>query len=267
VAQPEIEGAGPGKLAMIFGSDGTDWIAALIDALGHLQVDVVASGLPSGGATEATLASALTALQSIQNLVGALHDVGLDELDVQVIASALPTDAATQTTLASALTALQSIQNLVGALHDVGLDELDVNVVTVPYPGLGDLADASRYGALTSSATFTEVLSTTGPGIIEWVDFATNYKAAEFSVVLDGEDLLLLERDGSTYARVSPEQLNEVGGESGMWAEDLYDATNDYYHLHLKRPMHYKATIVVRVRQQSGVDKNVGCLVGYRPLA
>jgi len=111
MVQPLIRGKKEGKPRMIFGSDGTDWIAALIDALGHLQVDVVGSGLPSGAATQVTLAACLTALQSLQNLVGALHDVGLDELDVQVAASVLPTGAATETSLEACETALEIIDD------------------------------------------------------------------------------------------------------------------------------------------------------------
>lgn len=45
-----------GYLAGLCGHDGTVWIKALIDADGHLQVDAVSSGLPTGAATEATLA-------------------------------------------------------------------------------------------------------------------------------------------------------------------------------------------------------------------
>lgn len=126
MAQPEIGGTGKGIPRMFYGSDGSKWIALLVDALGALQVDVSSIPLPTDAATETTLASALTALQSIQNLVGALHDVGLDELDVQVIASALPTDAATQTTLALCLTALQKIDDLQNALGSVATDLLRV---------------------------------------------------------------------------------------------------------------------------------------------
>lgn len=46
MAQPEIDHVGMGKPAMLFGSNAAKWIAALIDALGHLQVDIVdAAGL------------------------------------------------------------------------------------------------------------------------------------------------------------------------------------------------------------------------------
>lgn len=81
MAQPELTGQGKGRAVQLFGSDGTKWIAALIDALGHFQVDVVASGLPTGAATQATLALALTALQVIdgfadaQNLLFGYNDV------------------------------------------------------------------------------------------------------------------------------------------------------------------------------------------------
>lgn len=267
MAQPEIEGAGPGKLAMIYGSDGTDWIAALIDALGHLQVDVVASGLPSGGATEATLASALTALQSLQNLVGALHDVGLDELDVQVIASALPTGAATETTLDAIKTAVELIDDLRGALGSVDTDDLQVDVKTVPYPGLGSLGDALQWGAVSSSATWTEVLSVSGPGVLEGIDFSSNYASSEIRVEVDAEPLLVCLKTGAGQGNVAPDDLNGIGGESFWWSAGVYDADNDHYSFFLKRALHYKDTLLVEVRQESGVNKNISCQVWYRLLA
>uniref|UniRef100_A0A6M3XVP8 Uncharacterized protein n=1 Tax=viral metagenome TaxID=1070528 RepID=A0A6M3XVP8_9ZZZZ len=41
MTQPKIDGTKHGQPRTIFGSDGTDWYALLVDALGHLQVDVV----------------------------------------------------------------------------------------------------------------------------------------------------------------------------------------------------------------------------------
>lgn len=49
-------------------------------------VSVASLPLPSGAATQSTLASLLTSLQSLQNIVGALADVNVDELRVNVIA-------------------------------------------------------------------------------------------------------------------------------------------------------------------------------------
>ncbi len=80
MAQPELTGQGKGRAVQLFGSDGAKWIAALIDGLGHFQVDVVASGLPADAATQTTLALVLTALQIIdgfadpQNLIFGYND-------------------------------------------------------------------------------------------------------------------------------------------------------------------------------------------------
>lgn len=95
---------------------------------GTQPVSAASLPLPSGAATSANQATEITTLQSLQNLVGALHDVGLDELDVQVIASALPSDAATATNQATIITAVEKIDDLRGALDSVGTDELDVNI-------------------------------------------------------------------------------------------------------------------------------------------
>lgn len=71
MTQPTIEGAKHGKPMMCFFSDGTDWYAALIDGSGHLQVDVVSSGLPSGAATETTLDAIKTAVEIIDGFADA----------------------------------------------------------------------------------------------------------------------------------------------------------------------------------------------------
>lgn len=137
-----------GRIATFLAFDGDDFRNVLCDIAGHLQIDVLESALPSGAATAANQATIITAVQSLQNLVGALHDVGIDELDVIVESSALPTGAATETTvglvkdrigalsgpaggstnklLTDALTALQLIDDLYGALHSQNTDELVV---------------------------------------------------------------------------------------------------------------------------------------------
>lgn len=58
------------------------WRKLIADATGHLQVDVVTSGLPSGGATAANQATMITALQLIDDLRNALNSIATDELDV-----------------------------------------------------------------------------------------------------------------------------------------------------------------------------------------
>ena len=50
------------------GTGGTSYVP-LVDSDGHLQVDVMSSGLPSGGATAANQSTMITALQLIDNAV------------------------------------------------------------------------------------------------------------------------------------------------------------------------------------------------------
>jgi len=50
------------------GTGGTSYVP-LVDTDGHLQVDILSSGLPSGGATAANQATMITALQLIDNVV------------------------------------------------------------------------------------------------------------------------------------------------------------------------------------------------------
>lgn len=71
-----------GWLAALCGFDGSGWIEALIDAAGHLQVDVVSGGGTPGGATAANQTTMITALQLIDDLRNALDSVGSDELNV-----------------------------------------------------------------------------------------------------------------------------------------------------------------------------------------
>ena len=69
----------------------------------ELQVDVITSALPSGAATEATLAAAEAHLGTIDTSTASVAGcVSGTEVQVDVITSALPTGAATETTLAAA---------------------------------------------------------------------------------------------------------------------------------------------------------------------
>jgi len=70
---------------LVYDSVNDDWYAVLGDADGHIQLDVLESALPSGAATAILQGTMITALQSIQNLVGALGDVAVDELRVNLI--------------------------------------------------------------------------------------------------------------------------------------------------------------------------------------
>lgn len=62
MALPEIGGDKQGLPFMAFIHTGTKWVAMLGDASGHPQVDVISAALPTGAATETTLAGILAKL-------------------------------------------------------------------------------------------------------------------------------------------------------------------------------------------------------------
>ena len=79
---PEVLGNPPSPRAVLFWN-GTAWQWALVDAAGHIQIDVVTSGLPVGAATAAAQALALAQLQLIEDMRDALQSVGTDRLIVR----------------------------------------------------------------------------------------------------------------------------------------------------------------------------------------
>jgi len=98
------------SLATALASIGTD----------ELRVNTIANALPTGAATETTLASSLAILQLLDN---ALASIGADELRTNVIASALPTGAATESTLQGVRTAVELIDNAIAGT------EMQVDIV------------------------------------------------------------------------------------------------------------------------------------------
>ena len=79
---PDVLGDPPSPRAAVFWN-GTAWQWALVDAAGHLQLDVVTSGLPAGAATAAAQALALAQLQLIEDMRDALQSVATDRLIVR----------------------------------------------------------------------------------------------------------------------------------------------------------------------------------------
>lgn len=71
----------PSSATLVAGSDGTDLQPIKVDASGELQVDVISSALPTGAATEATLANVYTETQYISN--------GIIAIDAATAASAV----------------------------------------------------------------------------------------------------------------------------------------------------------------------------------
>ena len=63
--------------------DGTAYRPITIDAAGHVQVDVLTSGLPAGAATAANQALILAQVQAIEDLTHALQSINTDRLQVR----------------------------------------------------------------------------------------------------------------------------------------------------------------------------------------
>ena len=93
------------------------------------QVDVVSSALPTGAATEATLAAIQTAVELIDNMIAG------SEAQVDVVSSALPTGAATEATLAAIQTAVELIDNMISG------SEAQVDVVASLPAGSNQIGD------------------------------------------------------------------------------------------------------------------------------
>ena len=68
----------------LMGWDAPDWRNVVVDAAGHLQVDVLTAALPTGAATAANQVTEITALQLVDDLRNALGSVNTDDLQVDI---------------------------------------------------------------------------------------------------------------------------------------------------------------------------------------
>jgi len=109
MAQPSIPGTDVGKVGIPFGSDGSSWIALLVDALGRLQVDAVIDNVPSDLATQTTLAG-------IQALIGALSNPDAGTMNKHLLDLVTRMGATGGGDAGTLLAFLNNIQTLIGAL-------------------------------------------------------------------------------------------------------------------------------------------------------
>lgn len=118
--QGDALGATPtGTLSL--GKDGSSNAQALaVDTSGHLQVDVLTSALPTGAATEATLA---TIDADTSALAGCVDGT---ELQVDVVSSALPTGAATESTLSTVNSTIGSGNSILSTINGKKRDKANV---------------------------------------------------------------------------------------------------------------------------------------------
>ena len=127
-----VEHLDTNSAAMLAALEAIQTAVELIDNMiagSEAQVDVVSSGLPTGAATEATLAAIQTATEAIQTAAETLDDaIAGSEMQVDVVSSALPTGAATEATLAAIQTAVELIDNMISG------SEAQVDVVSSALP-------------------------------------------------------------------------------------------------------------------------------------
>ena len=98
---PNVKGDTIGRIYTLLAYDGTDFIPVTVDSDGHLQMDNLSPVDVSALATHAKQDTMITALQTIDDLAGALGSVNTDDIQVDVKTSGLPTGAATESTLST----------------------------------------------------------------------------------------------------------------------------------------------------------------------
>lgn len=155
----------------VFGFDGAANRALKTDAAGELQIDVLSSALPSGAATEATVATLATeaTLSTIDADTSALAGcVAGTEVQVDVVSSALPSGAATEATLATLATeaTLSTIDADTSLLAGcVAGTEVQVDVVSsaLPSGAATEATLASLDGKVTTCNTGAVTISTALP--------------------------------------------------------------------------------------------------------
>jgi len=148
---------------------GGGYVSVKVNPSGALTVeaDVTSSVLPTGAATETTLAAIKTAVELLDNAVSG------NELQVDVVTSALPTGAATETTLASIEGDTSSLAgcvsgsevqvDVVGALpsgtNTIG--KVDVNTLSVIDLLDAGILDTSSVNIAGSASSPTQVVAST----------------------------------------------------------------------------------------------------------
>jgi len=114
--------------AQLWGWDGTVWRAALIDATGHLQIDVTTSTLPAGAASLGAQNVSNDLLSLIFAKFGAGLPAALDATALKVKEQSPIAGFATSANQTTMITALQLIDDLRNALGTVNTDDLQVDV-------------------------------------------------------------------------------------------------------------------------------------------
>jgi len=123
--------------------DGIEYRPPLIDATGHLQVDVLTAALPTGAATAANQVLLIDDLVLLGALLNALASEAVDQLRVDVISNVYPAAPTTvDSGVATVTTAGTAVQLANVACRSISIRAHDVNVGLI-YVGPSDVAAAN----------------------------------------------------------------------------------------------------------------------------
>jgi hypothetical protein len=139
----------PSSATLVAGSDGTDLQPIKVDASGELQVDVISSALPTGAATEATLASVLV-------------DTGNIATDVASIDASSTASAASLASIDSKLANPMPIEggNATAVKVDGSAVTQPISAASLPLP-TGAATDSNQ----TSGAQKTQITNSSGTAV------------------------------------------------------------------------------------------------------
>ena len=149
----------------------------------EMQVDIVSSALPTGGATETTLSAAEVHLGNIETAVQLLDNaISGSEMQVDVVSSALPSGAATESTLSAAEVHLGNIETSLAQLDDaISGSEMQVDVVSSALPT--GAATQTTLASILAKNTENEALLTSIKTAVELLDNTVSGSELQVDVV------------------------------------------------------------------------------------
>lgn len=139
----------------IYGWTGTAYDKVLIDAAGHLQVDVLSTALPTGAATETTLDLVRAELDGIEGLLAGGLPSALDTDTLKVTEQTPITGFATEVTADLIRAELDGIEGLLAAGLPSALDtdSLKIREQGTPSVHLYGVSGSTWYNLLVESST------------------------------------------------------------------------------------------------------------------
>jgi len=185
-----------------YDSGNTNWNRVEVDDVGHLQIDVVSSALPSGGATAANQSTIIGHVDGVETLLGTIdsdtNDIKTDMAAIEVLLTAANVDHAANEVL---LTGIDADTNAIKV--DMAAIEVLLTAANVDHAAneaLLTTIDSDTNDIKTDIAAL-EVLSTAANVDLAEIEVATEASQAALEKMLYGNALAVTAVDGgSTHA-------------------------------------------------------------------